>query len=409
MLFLLFSLNFSLCIIFLMKFRYEPFSLCKIVNIFFLVFFVLSNMLQYENNAIVTSLFVSLTETDYISFQFLVLLLILSYNTIYIIYRKRTNQEPNNDIYIYDYELLNVGFLKIVSIVSLSLTLVYYSSNISLLFFRGIQGVDLIESANEGNALSLIFGKFIRPIPFVCYVLSKIWRCERMDRIKLFILMSIAVFPTGLARNAIAMYWIPVMLLNFQIFYRKYLFVFAIIFAIFVLMPFFELFRYFSGNYSFSVNLDYLVSMNFDASQVFMTIFKNDIVTYGRQLLGVLFFFVPRSIWIDKPIGSGAFVADMQDVFGNISMPFFAEGYINFGYIGVFLFTVILALLTAYGDMSFWSSENQDKPSCARGIYLIMIGALLFILRGDLMSSTAYTVGTIFSFYVVYRLSRRPI
>jgi len=71
-------------------------------------------------------------------------------------------------------------------------------------------------------------------------------------------------------------------------------------------------------------------------------------LTYGKQLLGVLFFFVPRSIWPDKPVGSGHLVAQnllmtQYDMwFTNLSNPLPSEGYINFGIIGVALFAIIL-------------------------------------------------------------------
>lgn len=56
--------------------------------------------------------------------------------------------------------------------------------------------------------------------------------------------------------------------------------------------------------------------------------------TNGRQLLGCFLFFIPRTIWKTKPIGSGALVAEIiGQEHTNISMPFIGEGLINFGFL----------------------------------------------------------------------------
>jgi hypothetical protein len=50
-------------------------------------------------------------------------------------------------------------------------------------------------------------------------------------------------------------------------------------------------------------------------------------ITYGRQLVGALLFFVPSSLWPNKPIGSGTLVAENMLMtrysfwYTNISMP----------------------------------------------------------------------------------------
>ena len=64
----------------------------------------------------------------------------------------------------------------------------------------------------------------------------------------------------------------------------------------------------------------------------------------GKQLLGAMLFFIPRSIWPSKPIGSGATIAIYQrQSFKNISCPIIGEAIINFGIIGVIIFAVAIA------------------------------------------------------------------
>ena len=173
-----------------------------------------------------------------------------------------------------------------------------------------------------------------------------------------------------------------------------------------VLFPFFDNFRYYNGSVSFGFNFNYLNTMNFDAGQNFMITMKFQLITFGRQLMGALLFFVPRKIWPTKPIGSGATLAAEQDAFSNISMPYFGEGYINFGLLGIFLFTVFLAFITAYLDRNYWKSGDPRVKTWFTPYYLVFVGAALFIMRGDLMSSFAYTFATLFDVWIVMKITR---
>ena len=124
-------------------------------------------------------------------------------------------------------------------------------------------------------------------------------------------------------------------------------------------------------------------------------------LTYGKQLLGVLFFFVPRSIWPDKPVGSGHLVAQnllmtQYDMwFTNLSNPLPSEGYINFGIIGVALFAIILGKVSRVMDI--YQSKNDIRKYISIYISLNMT----FMLRGDLMSSFAYLIGSLLAMYVL--------
>ena len=132
-----------------------------------------------------------------------------------------------------------------------------------------------------------------------------------------------------------------------------------------------------------------------------MRVIKDDIVTYGNQLLGALFFWIPRSVWPSKPVGSGYFVAEQTELsFNNISMPFWGEGYINFGYLGVIIFAIALAIVIARIDSKFWNKVvTQQNLEPIK--YYLLLGLLIFILRGDMLSSTAYTCGIITSYYFI--------
>jgi len=153
-----------------------------------------------------------------------------------------------------------------------------------------------------------------------------------------------------------------------------------------------------------------LTSLDYDAWSNFMAAIRYseiESITYGRQLVGVILFFVPRSIWPNKPVGSGAFVAENMLMtrysfwFTNISMPFPAEGYINFGILGIILFAFTLALVSKITDK--WYKYNDLRLFFSLYVCFHMI----FMLRGDLMSSFAFLVGNLLAmFYFPLVLNR---
>lgn len=133
--------------------------------------------------------------------------------------------------------------------------------------------------------------------------------------------------------------------------------------------------------------------------------------TGGRQLTGTVLFFVPRSVWPAKPIGSGAWLFEQLDLgFSNVACTFLAEGYINFGFGGGLIFTALLALLIARYDGWYWQRNGQSFFALPRLFYFVLIGMLFFILRGDLMSSVAYTLGlaAVFAFWQALFFWRLP-
>lgn len=159
--------------------------------------------------------------------------------------------------------------------------------------------------------------------------------------------------------------------------------------------------------------LVYLTGTTFDAyeSFVYAINYVNDNgITWGRQLLGGLLFWIPREIWPDKPIGTGSFVISTyyNALFTNVSSPLIEEGYINFSLIGVVGCSLSLGLLFGYCDVKYKMSLLLMKTDhFIKGIhryiifYPISVGFSLFALRGDFMSSFAYFLGIFSSFLTV--------
>ena len=127
-------------------------------------------------------------------------------------------------------------------------------------------------------------------------------------------------------------------------------------------------------------------------------------LSYGFQLLSALLFFVPRSIWVSKPLSTGQLIGeDLIDNYGfnfsNLSNPLVSEAYINFGYLGIFFFAVIFSYVLV--KMLHWlKSENELKKIMS--FYLAI--HLLFLLRGDFTNGFSYYIGTLFGVLLIPKI-----
>ncbi|WP_052466992.1 O-antigen polysaccharide polymerase Wzy [Psychroserpens damuponensis] len=141
--------------------------------------------------------------------------------------------------------------------------------------------------------------------------------------------------------------------------------------------------------------LNYDAFINFSATIEHV---ERDGLSYGRQLSGGVFFFVPRKIWVDKPISTGEYIGEYLEreykekgkrSFNNLSNPLVSEGYINFGIVGIILFAIILAYFLFM--MSVWIN-SRDPLKVAAGFYASM--HMIFFLRGDFTNGYAFLIAS---------------
>ena len=273
------------------------------------------------------------------------------------------------------------------------------------MLFRGGEFSDTIELDN--TFLILIIKYFIQPIGIFIFLLAKVKGVKH--KITLFLLAILALLaapPIGMPRFAAASLYLPVVLVFFPFLQKKYRIVFLILFGLLFMFPFLNNFRRFGNNSEISFIDDFdlfFLAGDFDAFQNFMYVLKYNIVTYGYQLLGALFFWVPRSLWITKPVGSGFYIAELKHLsFDNISMPFIGEAYINFGLLGIIIFPLFLGYAIAYLD-KYYNSDHDSK--LFKVFYFILIGLFFYMLRGDLSNSFAYLC----SFTTIYFMFNKLI
>lgn len=113
-------------------------------------------------------------------------------------------------------------------------------------------------------------------------------------------------------------------------------------------------------------------------------------ITWGYQLLGSLFFWVPRGVWPSKPVDTGVLLANFRGYdFTNLSAPLWAEFLVNFGITGVVLGMFVVGLLVARFD----NNVAHSFLSGAIDPFWRVFGAVLpvyfvILLRGSLLQAT---------------------
>ena len=291
--------------------------------------------------------------------------------------------------------------IKVLLIITILITLYH-------LVFIGFPNL-LIASTSENDQLdstsSLLLLHGLKNISLFVWV-SCFLDCKRKKHLTISAIIAgvcflISCFPTGLSRNMMASFYAGIFLVVFDKQREKRWITYVIFFGLVLLFPAANVFRnlenFTTGNIWESmlenVQKTY-VEAHYDAHQMFISIYqyvKKYGVSYGKQLLGALLFFVPRSIWPGKPYGSGqtVFEALKQHEFTNVSAPLVAESYINFGILGIALFGTAIGLITTKMDRAFWREKNRFSPFCV--LYPFLILKFFFMLRGDLMSTWAYT------------------
>lgn len=391
----------GLCSIMLCMFKKEPYSLFKMFLIFIAFFFCEAPIIQYKSNIRFFGTYFS--DKDYIITSLYVLFILVSVAGLYLIFRRKFDKNISKQVKLEEFTEIKTNKELLLLLISASVCCYYlYINNFSImsLLFRG---GDFVDRINQSQITGLIVGNFIRPMPMIIFLCAYIMKVKHKIILPiLFILMILSSPPTGMARFSAAAMYIPVLLVMFPFLKKGYNLIVLIVVGLLVIFPFLDNFRNLPSGKGIGLNLnfDQFTELHFDSYSMFMRVLKDDLITYGRQFLGVIFFFVPRSIWPDKPTGSGHFLMEsMGEDFTNVSMPYFGEGYINGGVLGVVLFVFLISYVMAKLDANYWNIvTNKDIRQIK---YFILLGLLVFILRGDLMSSFAFTCGFMASFYTV--------
>lgn len=389
----------------------KPFNTNTFFYIFGFFFFGVAPLMQFKYNILIWG-GVPINQQTYIYVNVLIIVIYFFYDIFYSFYYKTIKVKINESESV-SFTTDNSKLLKLIllSLFATLVTVFLYRDSLILLFFREykIEG-QLLKRTTEidSSALNLLISFLIRPIPLIVLIFFKLFNFKnKFTEAFLWILVLISNFPLALARFYVAGMYIPIFLIYFhkQIF-KPFVVPLVLILSVLLIFPFLNQGRTLTSfeDFKFGLNIEMFIQGHFDSYQNFARVIQFNTITYGRQLVGVILFFIPRSIYPEKPIGSGGFIAEEYGLdFDHISMNYFGEGFLNFGFIGIMIFIIMIAYLNAKLDKL---SDNQmffNNP-LFKTIYYIYLGMMIFNLRGDLISSVAFSSGLLFCAFIIYKL-----
>lgn len=381
------------------------YGLSQIFYIFCLFFLGIAPLFQYLSGTVLWG-GEPFRDIDFIETNMLIIMALVTYKYMYNkTFKKPVNIKVINNNQVHPGNISSL-LLVIISVVTTIYIINIFDGHIIALLIRGKYAETDVVS--DGGFSYLINSFFIRPIPAVCFLLYKFYNGKNLvAEIILLLLMLLTNAPTGMPRFAVAAFYIPVAFLYIKSLKKRHNFAFLMVIAIVVIFPFLNTFR--AAAEGRLISLDMFVSAHFDSYQMFMRVVSTDFITYGRQLLGVIFFFVPRSLWPDKPIGSGYLVAHENGYFfDNLSMNFFGEGYINFGLIGVILFALFLGYVNARMDRKYWKEAGSSIPLFSL-IFFEATGMEFAIMRGALLNILPVLIGYILMTQIIYFVAAKLV
>lgn len=324
----------------------------------------------------------------------------------------QSNIEPKEYSYTIDQTALNILLAVALFIVA------YYLIRVG---FRGmIVRSTNVDSEIDSKAIGLLTNHgFHNALTFIAalHILDAKRNHIKITTIIAVLCFFIGCFPTGISRNMMASFYAGMLIIVFDSARKKRWITWAIFAGLILIFPAISLFRHLStlqsvsaGQYILSSIQNTYLTGDYDAHQMFISIqrwVQRDGFSWGHQLLGAIFFFVPRSIWPTKALGTGqtAFTVLQQHWYTNVSAPIPSEGYVNFGIPGIIVFALITGYLTHRADIGYWDDDNP--LSRIRVIYPFSMLMFFFVCRGDLQSTGSYFLAQIIVGWAIYSFAVR--
>lgn len=141
-----------------------------------------------------------------------------------------------------------------------------------------------------------------------------------------------------------------------------------------------------------------------DMTAMSMTYFESNPHTYGKSILFLTYFWVPRAIWPDKPTMLGHWmIRKYRSGFGeghSSSFGFTGELFADFGYFSLF-FVFLLGMLLKWADL-FRAYQLTQPRSYSKILVGMIFSYVFFFVRSPITSSMNF-----FGILIVYSLIRR--
>jgi hypothetical protein len=112
--------------------------------------------------------------------------------------------------------------------------------------------------------------------------------------------------------------------------------------------------------------------------------------TFGRQTAGALLFWVPRTMWADKPVDTGTLVGRWVGATNvNLSAPIWMELWLDAGLAGMLVVLLLLGFASARLDDWYDRVIRHRSPASTIGIVAVplLAGYEFILLRGSLLQA----------------------
>lgn len=352
---------------------------------------------------------------------------IILWDFIYLFSYSRKRVLPATSMYlrkkVCDYvtcekHLLSGNMITVFALALVSFSLLVQLIGMEGLFFRQENVLDI-----EDSLVNFLTHKTLSALPcMICALFvtvnrkkTTVWRTIAV--VVTGVITLCANFPTSTTR-----YWMGTIFIGLVYhvaFKRKNsrIFDYAILFVLMVAFPFFQLFKWYSLSEVFTKGFAYngmiqsFNNVDFDAfSMLVRTIeyVQEEGFEYGTQLLNIIFFWIPRSLWPGKPLVTSVVVATAQNqTFTNLSMPLLGEAYINFGFVGIVVFAFFFGRLVAVLDNTYWKYATDGQISFINIAYPFLCVITLYICRGALQPATVQTAALLLPLFCLLLILKR--
>jgi oligosaccharide repeat unit polymerase len=312
----------------------------------------------------------------------------------------------------------NFGFLVVIALVCF-IVATYKFGGLSNLFLARTELNNMFSGSKMDMA---IYNNLLRVPILVALLYSLIKFKNRVNRnlmlrsnFKLLLIIFLLFIINIVASNPFssARYWLGTVVFSIMfVLIKLNKRTIPLVVAMFVLImlfvfPYSDIFRHSKDSIEIDtvdINTTLTQDGDFDAFQQLLNTKKYTEVegfAYGEQLVGTFLFWVPRSIWDNKPIGTGEMVAQsMGYKFTNLSAPLWAEFYVNFGIIGVLSLFTLYGWLSAKLQRNYIDSRNLPIVNFSNVFVPIYSAYQIFLLRGELLG-TFVTLATSIFFIVI--------
>ena len=272
------------------------------------------------------------------------------------------------------------------------------------LMSRGIQESDVITTP-----LTVLIENIIQAICFFTVIISIIYIKKTSKNWMVFIINLLTIilsyFPTGMARYAIAVIYLGILLCWYDKFKENRTFTLLFIFSFMIILPFFSAFRsvvFLSVDIgenllnSFGSIISNLKNNDYDAyTQFTLTVeYVRDHGAGGNHILTDLLFWVPRSLWTEKAYSGSYEIAQARGLFTNVSFPFAAIGYMDGRTVGMMLWGWFVGIFIGKFDKWYWEIKRFQNNKFTEALYNVSVIYWFFLARGDMFY--------VFPFYVAY-------